>query len=78
MPDLHNKAERGEILFGTIDTLIIWSLTGGTKGGVHITSFSNVLILLLLIILETLEWDDEILRVLGIPRSILQVVRPSL
>ncbi len=67
------KAEAGELLFGTIDTWIIWKLTGGK---VHVTDYSNASRTLLFNI-HTLEWDEEILRVLDIPRQMLPEVKPS-
>jgi glycerol kinase len=70
------RAERGELLFGTIDSWIIWNLTGGPAGGVHVTDVSNASRTLLMD-LHTLDWDDEILRVLGIPRAVLPRIVPS-
>ncbi len=67
------KAEAGELLFGTIDTWIIWKLTGGK---VHVTDYSNASRTLLFNI-HTLEWDEEILQILDIPRQILPEVKPS-
>jgi glycerol kinase len=70
------KAEAGDLLFGNIDTWAIWNLTGGTDGGVHVTDVSNASRTLLMN-LESLDWDDEILGTLGIPRSMLPEVRAS-
>jgi glycerol kinase len=70
------RAEAGELLFGNIDTWVIWLLTGGTNGGVHVTDVSNASRTMLMN-LETLDWDPEILRVMGIPRSMLPEIRPS-
>jgi glycerol kinase len=70
------RAESGELLFGNIDTWVIWKLTGGPDGGVHVTDVSNASRTLLMN-LETLDWDDEILGVLGIPRAMLPEVRAS-
>ncbi len=67
------KAEKGEILFGTMDTWLVWKLTGGK---VHITDYSNASRTLLYNI-KSLEWDDKILGELGIPKSVLPEVRPS-
>lgn len=67
------KAQRGELLFGTIDTWLIWNLTGGK---VHITDYSNASRTMLFNI-RTLEWDDTMLEALDIPRSLLPEVRPS-
>ena len=63
-------AERGRAVFGTIDTWLIWWLTGGPDGGVHITDVSNASRTMLMN-LRTLDWDDEILRILNIPRQLL-------
>jgi glycerol kinase len=66
-----SKAERGELLFGNIDTWLIWNLTG-----VHVTDVSNASRTMLLN-LQTLDWDDEILSVLNIPRSMLPAIKSS-
>jgi glycerol kinase len=68
--------ERGEALFGNIDTWIIWNLTGGTDGGAHVTDVSNASRTMLMN-LDTLDWDAEILAELGIPRQMLPEIRPS-
>lgn len=68
-----DRAERGELLFGTIETWLIWKLTGGR---VHITDYSNASRTLLFNI-NTLEWDDEILRELDIPKGMLPQAMPS-
>lgn len=67
------RAERGELLFGTVDSWLIWKLT---EGKVHATDYSNASRTLLFNI-NTLEWDDEILKVLNIPRCMLPEVKPS-
>lgn len=67
---LRAAAERGDALFGTIDTFLIWHLTGGADGGVHRTDVTNASRTMLMNI-ETLEWDEEILALLGIPRQML-------
>lgn len=67
------KAERGELLFGTVDTFLIWRLT---RGRVHVTDYTNASRTLLFNI-YTKEWDDVILNELGIPRSMLPAVMPS-
>ena len=64
---LRAAAERGEAIFGTIDTWLIWWLTGGPEGGVHITDVTNAGRTLLMN-LQTLDWDDEILGILGYPQ----------
>ena len=70
---LKSRAERGEILFGTVDSFLIWRLTGGRR---HVTDYSNASRTLLFNI-HTLDWDDELLRILDIPRAMLPEVRPS-
>jgi glycerol kinase len=70
------KAEAGDLLFGNIDTWCIWNLTGGTNGGVHVTDVTNAS-RTLLFNYETLAWDDEILSLMGIPKSMLPAVKAS-
>jgi glycerol kinase len=70
------KAEAGELMFGNIDTWVIWNLTGGIDGGVHVTDVSNASRTMLMD-LATLEWDDELLTAFGVPRSMLPEIRPS-
>jgi len=70
------KAEAGELLFGNIDTWVIWNLTGGPDGGVHITDVSNASRTMLMN-LETLDWDPDMLEVLTIPRAMLPAVKAS-
>ncbi len=67
------RAERGELLFGTVETWLIWKLT---KGAVHVTDYSNASRTMLFNI-NTLEWDDEILTELNIPKCMLPEVKPS-
>ena len=67
------KAEDGELLFGTVETWLIWKLT---KGGVHVTDYSNASRTMLFNI-NTLTWDDEILQELQIPKCMLPEVKPS-
>lgn len=67
------RARRGELLFGTVETWLIWKLT---KGRVHVTDYSNASRTMLFNI-NTLEWDQEILELIGIPRSMLPDVKPS-
>jgi glycerol kinase len=69
-------AERGELLFGNIDSYILWNLTGGINGGVHFTDVTNASRTQLMD-LETLAWDDEILAIFNIPRSMLPEIRSS-
>jgi len=73
VPGVRERAERGEVLFGTIDTWLLWKLSGGK---VHATDYSNASRTLLYNI-HTLQWDAEILRELGIPAAMLPEVRPS-
>ncbi|MDE6259652.1 MAG: glycerol kinase GlpK [Oscillospiraceae bacterium] len=73
VPGAREKAERGELLFGTVETWLIWKLT---KGRVHVTDYSNASRTLLFNI-NTLEWDDEILAELNIPKSMLPEAKPS-
>ncbi|MFY1690467.1 glycerol kinase GlpK [Plantactinospora sp. WMMB782] len=69
-------AERGEAVFGTIDTWLLWNLTGGVDGGVHVTDVTNASRTMLMN-LETLDWDDELLSFFDIPRVMLPQIRPS-
>jgi glycerol kinase len=73
---LREAAERGDALFGTPDTWVIWNLTGGTEGGRHVTDVTNASRTMLME-LTTLDWDDELLGFFGIPRSMLPEIRPS-
>jgi len=76
VPGVRAKAEKGEVLFGNIDTWVIWNLTGGPNGGVHVTDVSNASRTMLMN-LETLDWDDEILKIMGVPKAMLPRIRPS-
>ncbi|MBS1253211.1 MAG: Glycerol kinase [Anaerolineales bacterium] len=69
-------AERGDAIFGNIDTWVIWNLTGGPNGGAHVTDVTNASRTMLMD-LETLNWDDEILGIMGVPRQMLPEIRPS-
>ncbi len=73
VPGAREKAEKGELLFGNVDSWLIWKLTGGK---VHATDYSNASRTMLFNI-NTLEWDDEILSELNIPKSMLPEVKPS-
>ncbi len=73
---LRADAESGEALFGTIDSWLIWNLTGGKEGGLHITDVTNASRTLLMN-LETLEWDEDMLSILNIPGSMLPQIRSS-
>jgi glycerol kinase len=70
------RAAKGELLFGNIDTWVIWNLTGGPNGGVHVTDVSNASRTMLMN-LNTLDWDDEILKIMGVPRAMLPAIRAS-
>jgi glycerol kinase len=76
VPGVRARAEKGEVLFGNIDTWVIWNLTGGPNGGVHVTDVSNASRTMLMN-LETLDWDPDILKIMGVPRAMLPAVRPS-
>jgi glycerol kinase len=95
VPGARRRAEAGDLLFGTIDSWLIWNLTGGAGGsggcgcsgdrsseggrsidGVHITDVSNASRTMLMN-LRTLDWDDEMLAVMGVPHSMLPVIRAS-
>jgi glycerol kinase len=73
VPGLRARAEKGEVLFGTVDTFLIWRLTGGRC---HVTDVSNASRTLMFDI-HTLDWDDDLLRALGVPRRMLPEVRSS-
>jgi glycerol kinase len=77
VPGVRTAAEKGQALFGTIETWIIWQLTGGVNGGAHVTDVSNASRTLLMD-LASLAWDDEILSILGIPRKMLPRIVPSI
>ncbi len=76
VPGLRERAEAGEILFGTIDTFAIWQLTGGPNGGVHVTDATNASRTLLMD-LRTLDWSPEALELMRIPRAMLPQIRSS-
>jgi glycerol kinase len=73
IPGLRPRAEKGEILFGTVDSFLTWRLTGGKK---HVTDYSNASRTLIYNI-HTLDWDDELLKILKIPRAMLPEVLSS-
>ena len=73
IPGLRERAAKGQVLFGTIDTFLIWRLTGGR---VHATDYSNASRTLIFNI-HTLDWDDDLLRLLDIPRAMLPSVKSS-
>lgn len=76
IPGARKAAERGDALFGNIDTWLIWWLTGGPGKGVHVTDVTNASRTMLMD-LNRLDWCDEILDVMDIPRSMLPEIRPS-
>ncbi len=73
---VRDRAASGDLLFGTTDSWLVWNLTGGIDGGLHITDVTNASRTLLMN-LETLDWDPEILRVMSIPVEMLPDVRAS-
>jgi len=70
------KAEAGDIIFGNIDTWVIWQLTGGPDGGVHVTDVTNASRTMMMD-LQTLDWDEGILGILGVPRAMLPEIKAS-
>ncbi len=70
------SAERGDLLFGNIDTWVTWWLTGGPEGGAHVTDYSNASRTMLMD-LKTLDWDQELLSKIKVPRAMLPQIRPS-
>jgi glycerol kinase len=73
---VREAAESGDALFGTPDTWVLWNLTGGPRGGVHVTDVTNASRTMLMD-LETLDWDDELLSFFSIPRAMLPAIAPS-
>jgi glycerol kinase len=73
---VRSRAESGEVLFGNIDTWVIWQLTGGPDGSVHVTDVTNASRTMMMD-LKTLDWDDEILGILGVPRAMLPAIKAS-
>ncbi|HXN71362.1 MAG TPA: glycerol kinase GlpK [Candidatus Acidoferrales bacterium] len=73
---VREQAEAGEVIFGNVDSFLIWNLTGGPKGGIHITDVTNASRTQLLDI-HTLRWDKEILSLFGIPEKMLPEIRSS-
>jgi glycerol kinase len=70
------RAENGELAFGTMDTWVLWNLTGGTRGGAHVTDVTNASRTLLMD-LKTLDWHEPSLDLMGIPRALLPEIRSS-
>ncbi|GAA0293734.1 glycerol kinase GlpK [Kineococcus aurantiacus] len=73
---VREAAEAGDAVFGNTDSWLIWNLTGGTRGGSHVTDVTNASRTMLMD-LETLDWDDELLEIFGIPRAMLPEIKPS-
>jgi glycerol kinase len=76
VPAVRDAAEAGDALFGTVDSWLVWKLTGGPAGGRHVTDVTNASRTMLMD-LRTLEWDDELLSLLSIPRRMLPSILPS-
>ncbi|HKF77211.1 MAG TPA: glycerol kinase GlpK [Candidatus Dormibacteraeota bacterium] len=76
VPGARPRAERGDLLFGTVDSWLVWWLTGGPRRGAHITDCTNASRTMLMD-LRRLRWDDEMLAMLGVPRAMLPEIRPS-
>lgn len=72
-PGLRQRAEAGEVLFGTMETWLIWNLTGGAVHATDVTNASRTM----LMNIETLQWDDELLAAFDVPRTVLPQIRPS-
>src|SRR5919109_1186281 len=73
IPDARKKAENGELLFGNVDTWLMWNLTGREAHVTDVTNASRTM----LMNLSTLDWDDEILKVIDIPRAVLPQIKSS-
>ncbi len=73
---VREAAERGDALFGNTDSWLIWNLTGGTDGGVHVTDVTNASRTMMMD-LETLDWDEELMSFFGVPRSMLPTIKSS-
>jgi glycerol kinase len=76
IPGVREDVLKGKALFGTMESWVIWWLTGGPDGGIHVTDVTNASRTMLMD-LNTLEWDDDILNILDIPRQMLPVIVPS-
>ncbi|MEV6139222.1 glycerol kinase GlpK [Nocardia sp. NPDC051990] len=76
VPGVAADADKGEAIFGTTDSWLLWNLTGGIDGGVHVTDPTNASRTMLMD-LETCAWDDELLSLFGIPRAMLPTIAPS-
>ena len=76
IPGIRSRAEAGDVLFGNIDTFLVWHLTGGSDGGLHVTDVTNASRTQLMN-LKTLDWDPEVLNAFGIPPAMLPRIRSS-
>ncbi|GLS19581.1 glycerol kinase [Labrys miyagiensis] len=76
VPGAQKAAEAGDLLFGNMDSWVVWNLTGGTEGGLHLTDVTNASRTQLMD-LETLDWDRDILNLFDIPRACLPEIRSS-
>ncbi len=76
VPNARTKAEAGDAIFGTVDSWIVWNLTGGVGGGLHVTDVTNASRTQLMS-LASLEWDDSLLKAFNIPRKVLPRIVPS-
>jgi glycerol kinase len=76
VPGVKEQAKSGDLVFGNIDSWVVWNLTGGPEGGVHVTDPTNASRTMLMN-LETLDWDDEILDTMGIPLAMLPEIKSS-
>lgn len=76
VPGVRERAERGELAFGNPDTWLIWNMTGGPEGGVHVTDVTNASRTMLMD-LRTLQWREDICEIAGIPMSLLPEIRSS-
>ena len=76
VPRARERAERGELLFGTMETWLVWNLTGGPDGGVHVTDVTNASRTSLMDV-RTCAWDPDLLEFFGVPAALLPEIRPS-
>ena len=76
VPGARRRAENGDLLFGTMDSWVLWNLTGGARGGVHATDVTNASRTLLMD-LRTLDWHEPRLELIGVPRAMLPEIRSS-
>lgn len=76
VPGLKEAAEKGDAVFGNMDTWVIWNLTGGPNGGAHVTDVTNASRTMLMN-LETLDWDAEIAKIMGVPLGMLPTIKSS-